>query len=43
MRLISPICVAAMLVNASPTARRAEAAKSSSATGARSPIDIASP
>ena len=29
MRLISPICVAAILVNASPTARRAEAAKSS--------------
>ncbi len=43
MRLIMPIRVAAMLVNASPTARRAEAAKSSSATGARSPIDIASP
>ncbi|CSC96014.1 Uncharacterised protein [Vibrio cholerae] len=43
MRFSSPISVAAMLVIASPTAKRAEAPKSNSATGVRSPIDIASP
>ena len=37
------VAAAAILVNASPTARRADAPCDSNATGVRSPIDIASP
>ena len=43
MRLMSPMFVAAMLVMDSATAKRADAAKSSNATGVRSPMDMASP
>ena len=43
MRLISPMLVPAMLVMDSATAKRAEAPKSNNATGARSPIAMASP
>ena len=43
MRLISPMLVPAMLVIDSATAKRAEAPKSNNATGARSPIAMASP
>ena len=38
-----PMSAARMLVSASPTARRPDAGASSTATGVRSPIAIASP
>ena len=43
MRLMSPMLVLAMLVMDSATAKRADAPKSNNATGARSPIAMASP